>query len=171
MKKLLTFVLSTFLILNSLTACAPKSSQDIVSKALDLDVSGGSEISYLDTHSGNGDGISCIVLGFQDDALLEQIKENDDWSSLPLDQTTQALVYGISGETDQTSYQIGPYLSDNEGNSLVPEVENGYYFLLDRQAEEGQATGADILNRGSFNFTFGLYDTDTNTLYFCELDT
>lgn len=171
MKKLLTFIFSSFLLLNGLTACASKSSQDIVSKALGLDVSGGSEISYLDTHSGNGDGTSCIVLGFQDDAVLEQIKVKDAWSTLPLDQTTQALVYGISGETDQTSYQIGPYLSNNEGNPLVPEVENGYYFLLDRQAEEGQATGADILNRGSFNFTFGLYDTDTNTLYFCELDT
>ena len=171
MKKLLTFMLSSFLLLNGLTACASKSSQDNVSKTLDLDVSGGSEISYLDTHSGNGDGISCIILSFQDDAVLEQIKESDDWSSLPLDQTTQALVYGISEETDQVSYQIGPYLTDSEGNPLVPEVENGYYFLLDRQAEEGHATGADILNRGSFNFTFGLYDTDTNTLYFCELDT
>ena len=171
MKKLLTFILSSFLILNGLTACTSKSSQDIVSKALGLDVSGGSEISYSDTHSGNGDGTSCIVLGFQDDAVLEQIKGKDTWSALPLDQTTQALVYGISEETDQVSYQIGPYLTDSEGNPLVPEVENGYYFLLDRQAEEGHATGTDILNRGSFNFTFGLYDTGTNTLYFCELDT
>ena len=171
MKKLLTFILSSFLILNGLTACTSQSSQYIVSKALGLDVSGGSEISYSDTHSGNGDGTSCIILSFQDDAVLEQIKESDDWSSLPLDQTTQALVYGISEETDQVSYQIGPYLTDSEGNPLVPEVENGYYFLLDRQAEEGHATGTDILNRGSFNFTFGLYDTGTNTLYFCELDT
>ncbi len=171
MKKLLTFILSSFLILNGLTACASQSSQDIVSIALGLDVSDGSEISYSDTHGGNGDGTTCIALGFQGDAVLEQIKENDTWSALPLDQATQALVYGISEETDQASYQIGPYLTDGEGNPLVPEVENGYYFLLDRQAEERQAAGTDILNRGSFNFTFGLYDTDTNTLYFCELDT
>lgn len=104
MKKLLTFILSSFLILNGLTACTSQSSQDIVSKALGLDVSGGSEISYSDTHSGNGDGTSCIVLGFQDDAVLEQIKGKDTWSALPLDQTTQALVYGISEETDQVSY-------------------------------------------------------------------
>ena len=32
-------------------------------------------------------------------------------------------------------------------------------------------TGADISNRVSFNSTFGLYDTDTNTIYFRELDT
>ena len=34
-----------------------------------------------------------------------------------------------------------------------------------------RAAGADISNRVSFNSTFGLYDTDTNTIYFRELDT
>ena len=87
-----------------------------------------------------------------------------------MDETTQILVYGISGEENHTAYQIGPHLSDSNGNPLVPEVKDGYYFLLDRQAED-DAAGKDILERNSFNFTFGLYDTDTNTLYCCELDT
>lgn len=37
--------------------------------------------------------------------------------------------------------------------------------------EKDRAAGADILHRSSFNFDLGLYDTDTNTLYFCKLDT
>ena len=38
-----------------------------------------------------------------------------------------------------TSWQIGPFLTDDSGNPLVPEVQNGYYVLLDRQAEDGKA--------------------------------
>ena len=53
------------------------------------------------------------------------------------------------------------------GNPLVREIQNGYYILIDRQ--EDQET--DILDRPSFNVTVGLYDTDTNTLYCCTLDT
>ena len=53
----------------------------------------------------------------------------------------------------------------------MPEIEEGYYRLIDRQSEEGKATGADILHRASLNFTVGLYDTEKGILYFCELDT
>ena len=60
-------------------------------------------------------------------------------------QTTQVLVYGFSEETGETSYQIGPYLMDDSDNPLVPEVQNGYYVLLDRQAEDGKTPGSDIL--------------------------
>ena len=91
------------------------------------------------------------------DAILQKLAED----------TAKALVYGIENETER----IGPYLTDQEGNPLVPEIENGYYMLIDRQVEEGWATGADILHRGSFNFTLGLYDTDKELLYFCEEDT
>ena len=48
---------------------------------------------------------------------------------------------------------------------------NGYYRLIDRQIKMGEASGADILHRNSFNFDLGLYDADTNTLYFCRMDT
>lgn len=91
----------------------------------------------------------------------------------PFDEAVQTLVYGAADENGQ----IGPYLTkDSERDELltellVPEIRNGYYLLVDRQAEPGMATGADILHRGSFNFTLGLYDTDTDTLYFCKLDT
>ena len=112
-----------------------------------------------------------MVLSFQDDAVLEQIQESVSWHPLPVDQTTQVLVYGLSEETGDASYQIGPYLTDDSGDPLVPEVQNGYYVLLDRQAEDGKAPGSDILDRGSFNFTFGRYDTETDTLHCCGLDT
>ena len=170
-KNVISLIAAAALLLTGLTACKAKTPQDLASEALSLDLSAGSEISSYDTHSGNGDGTSCMVLSFQDDAVLEQIQAGDAWHPLPVDQTTQVLVYGFSEETGDASYQIGPYLTDDSGNPLVPEVQNGSYVLLDRQAEDGKTPGSDILDRGSFNFTFGLYDTDTDTLYCCELDT
>lgn len=167
MKKLLsiTWILLVFIV--SMTACGAKSAQDIVSETLDIDVSSGSEVSNYDTHSGNGDGTSCIVLSFDDDTVLKEIESNTRWKAFPLGETVKILVYGIEDETSKT----GPFLNDGDGNPLVPEIQRGYYLLIDRQAEKGKATGADILHRGSFNFSLGLYDADTDTLYFCQLDT
>ena len=171
MKKNVISLIAAALLLAGLTACKAKTPQDLASDALNLDLSSGSEVSSYDTHSGNGDGTSCIVLSFQDDTVLEQIQAGDAWHPLPVDQTTQVLVYGLLEETSDASRQIGPFLTDDSGDPLVPAIQNGYYFLLDRQAKDGKAPGSDILDRGSFNFTFGLYDTDTDTLYCCELDT
>ncbi len=146
-----------------LTACGANSTRNAVSEALGLDVSGGKEVSDYDTHSGNGDGASCVAIRFDDAAVLEEIKKNAQWKSFPLDETVQALVYGVSDETSS----IGPFLNDGAGNPLVPEIQNGCYLLIDRHADQG----TDILERNSFNFSLGLYDADTNTLYFCRLDT
>ena len=129
-----------------------------------LDISNGEEISNYNTHGGfHGDGTTCIAYRFDDDTILEEIRISSEWSEFPLDDTVQALVYGLSDGTTQ----IGPFLNDNKGHPIVPEIQNGYYLLIDRQNE----AGTDILDRFSFNFTLGLYDTDTNILYFCELDT
>ncbi|HIY12886.1 MAG TPA: hypothetical protein H9842_04795 [Candidatus Agathobaculum merdipullorum] len=151
----------------SLAACGSQEPQEIVSEALGVDASTGSTMSSMDTHSGNGDGTSFVVLHFDGDEMIKQIKADAAWQPFPLDETVQTLVYGVSDATSS----IGPFLTDEDGKALVSEIANGYYRLIDRQVEEDQATGADILNRASFNFTVGLYDTDTNTLYCCELDT
>lgn len=151
----------------SLAACGSQEPQEIVSEALGVDASTGSTMSSMDTHSGNGDGISCVVLHFDGNEMIKQIEADDAWQLFPLDETVQTLVYGVS----DAESSIGPFLTDEDGKALVPEIKNGYYRLIDRQVEQDTATGADILNRASFNFTVGLYDTDTNMLYCCELDT
>ncbi|MDO4268075.1 MAG: hypothetical protein Q4C73_06340 [Eubacteriales bacterium] len=167
MKKFCPIILILLISVISMAACGAESAQKLVSEALDIDASGGDEVSNYDTHSGNGDGASCIVLSFHDDRVLEEIKSHAEWKAFPLDETVKTLVYGTETETRKA----GPFLTDENGDPLAPEIQNGYYLLIDRQAEKDKAAGADILHRSSFNFTLGLYDTDTNRLYFCQLDT
>ena len=166
-KPAVVLISMAMILLIALTVCGPKSPQDIVSEALSLDVSSGSEVSNYDTHGGNGDGTSYIVFRFRDDTVLTEIQNHAEWKALPLDEAVQTLVYGMGNETSKN----GPYLTDHGGKPLVPEVQNGYYLLIDRQVEKDGLTGTDILHRSSFNFDLGLYDADTNTLYFCQLDT
>lgn len=168
MKRIISAICTMAVLTLSLTACSPQEPQDTISKELGIDVSGGNEISSSDDHGGfHGDGTTFIVLSFSDDNVLKQINKSTQWKSFPLDKTVKAFVYGISEE----GWSVGPFLTDREGNTLVPEIEEGYYLLIDRQAEAGEAAGADILHRHSFNFTLGLYDTYSNSLYFCKLDT
>lgn len=162
------FIVTAMVILTFvLTACGSNGYQKTISKELGIDVSSGNKLSYSDDHGGfHGDGTTFASLSFSDEKVLEQIKKNTNWKAFPLDDTVRTLIYGVSDETSS----IGPYLTDNKGYPLVPDIQNGYYILIDRQVEE-QATGADILHRSSFNFTLGIYDVDTHILYFCELDT
>lgn len=165
MKKFLLVFVAAILVL-FLVACDTSSTKDTISKSIGIDISHGQKISNYDTHSGNGDGTSCVAFRFDDDEILEQIRENNTWNMFPLSDTVTTLVYGIS---DQTS-RIGPFLSDQNGKALVPMIKNGYYLLIDRQAKEDELQ-PDILHRASFNLTLTLYDTDTKTLYVCKLDT
>lgn len=167
MKKSIAFLLTVLLLLIPLAACSASGTQAVVSKALGIDAESGSLASCYDTHSGNGDGTTCAVLRFHGNGVLREIQASPEWKAFPLDPTVRTLVYGVEDASSKT----GPFLTDENGEPCVPEIRNGYYRLIDRQAAAGKATGPDILNRGSFNFTLGLYDTDTDTLYFCELDT
>lgn len=158
------FSLAILFFLFAFSACGSKSVQETVSAELGIDASGGKEISATDTHGGfHGDGVSSVALSFSDLSVLDEIKGNAEWKAFPLDDTVQALVYGVNDETSS----IGPFINDGTGNPLVREIQNGYYILIDRQKDQE----TDILERSSFNVTVGLYDTDTNTLYYCALDT
>lgn len=161
MKKRLFAALAAFLLL---TGCACQDGLSQVSRELGVDVTGAAAVEYYDTHGGfHGDGTTCITCRFDDDTVLEEIRSSSEWRAFPLDDTARALVYGLSDETTR----IGPMLNDNEGHPIVPVIRHGYYRLIDRQKG---AEGA-LLERYSFNLTLGLYDADTNTLYFCKLDT
>ena len=68
-------------------------------------------------------------------------------------------------------FNVGPYLTDEEKEPLVPEIQNGYYRLIDRHAGQDEPGDLGILGRASLNFTLGRYDSDADRLYFCEMDT
>ena len=72
-------------------------------------------------------------------------------------------MWGVEDEAGST----GPLLTGSDGQPLVPAVQRGYYRLIDRHSD----TQTPILERGSFNFTVGVYDADARILYYCELDT
>ncbi len=163
MKKLFAVTLAVLCAV-CLAACGSQTPAEGISTALSIDVSSGKEVQFRDDHGGfHGDGTEYVVLAFADDKVLEQIKDDSAWTALPLDETAKALVYGVAGETSR----IGPFLTDENGDTLFPEIENGYYILIDRHSQKE----ANILERASFNFTLAIYDTDTNKLHYCAFDT
>ena len=159
--KLLALALAPCLLL---AGCGAKSGEATVAKALSLSVTGAALVSAYDSHGGFlGDGAGCIALSFPDGRLEEQLAADPAWHSLPADETVRALVWGTQDE----GASIGPCLTDSDGAPLVPAVESGYYRLIDRHSEQE----TPLLERGSFNFTVGVYDADARILYYCELDT
>lgn len=108
-----------------------------------------------DSHGGfHGDGVRLAVICFDeaaDEALLESA---DGWSLLPLSDAVSRLLY------EQIE---GIYPSD----ARMARVANGWWYFLDRAADQSRPLNA----RYSYNFTAAIYDADTNTLYYCKVDT
>ena len=173
-QRILSMMAALALLLSACGGGSARSVQDEIAGALDLDLSGCEVVSSWDDHGGfHGDGTAFAELNCSHTGVLNQIKEDGNWKAFPLDKTAQSLVYGVTEQTgtEETGimvYQTGPYLTGEEGDPLVPEIREGYYRLIDRHAKAGET---DLLDRASLNFTRALYDTDTDTLYFCELDT
>lgn len=155
MKKVVAIICAIFIFAFSLIGCSLK---DTVAYNLKLNVSSGEVSESFDTHGGfSGDGITFVKIKFSDDSALMQIENNNIWKSLPSDKTVNDLLYG----------NYSDFVCDEDGNSLIPEIKNGYSLLIDKQNE----TLTNMLERASFNFILGIYDADTDILYFYELDT
>ncbi len=139
-----------------------------------LDMTDGDYTEIVENHGGfHGDGETYSTVKFPDDSLQEDIKDADGWKELPMSTNVTALIYGITEETENGTVSYGPFLRDVEENALLPEIENGYYFFMDRQAEDGEDKYDDskVLDRSSYNFTVAVYDTDTDTLHYVKFDT
>ncbi len=183
MKKAVYSIFICLLFAILLTSCGSENAKAEQSVTTFMDISYGTEISNYDTHSGNGDGTSCIAYSFEGEEMEEQIKEIPEWNEFPLDDTARAIIYGIYYENGDESIQIGPYLTNEGGEALLPQIESGYYLLTDRQ-EDGIINNSikevldktpfefsDIICRSSFNFTLWVYDSDAKIMYCCEVDT
>ena len=78
--------------------------------------------SSSDTHGGfHGAGISCVALQFPDSQVADAIAANAAWTPLPLDETAQALAYGVTREDGGEVFSAGPYLTDDSGDPTHPQ--------------------------------------------------
>lgn len=113
------------------------------------------------------DGDDFKILSFDDannKKMVDSIKNNQQWNSLPLSPIIQLITY--DNEEKQS------VIHDDNGNNLIPEIKNGYYYFLDRSNNQ-DFKNADILNLSfsSYNFTLAIYDTDNAQLYYYYLNT
>lgn len=139
-----------------------------IGNEMNLDISGGTMITNKYSHGGfHGEGVSLTIIQFDDENLKELIENNDNWNAFPLDETAQGLLYGYK----LYDGMYGPFLTDEDGNSLVPPIKNGYYWLKDRQVRNEEAPGADLIHRSSLNLDVAVYDLDSGILYYCKFDT
>lgn len=162
MKKMIRSLIAVAAMAILVSACQ---SYDDISTVLGADVNSAKVISNSDDHGGfHGDGERYIEFEFEDDTFENTIKEDNTWHALPVkDDTVTALLYGL--ETPEMTY--GPYLEHE-----MPKVEKGYYFFYDRYSESSDPfNSSEVLDRSSLNFTVAIYDTETDKLYYAEMDT
>ena len=170
MKRLLCLALAAILLVGTLSGCGKKEEEGAdlseIQKVTGVDVSDGEVLSHQDSHGGfHGDGMTITAIQCSGDRVLNQVKGAPSWKAFPLDDTVQALAYGLSSGTSME----GPYLTDGEGNTVIPPITDGYYFFLDRH--DSAAKDPDVLGRGSFNLTAAFYNCEDDTFYYCVFDT
>ncbi len=169
MKRFFLLIMGLFVILTFSACQGSMSSQREISDALGIDISSGTIGTNFDTHNGfHGDGEQFVSMTFSDDSMAKKLSQNAAWKTLPLSENLTTLVYGTTTESGHS----GPYLTDENGKAVFPDIQNGYYYFIDRQNQGADRyDDTNVLERYSLNFTVAIYDTDTDTLYYAELDT
>lgn len=122
-------------------------------------------VKEVDTHGGfHGDGAYSLILDCsQKPEQAETLVSG--WMELPLPENLSLILYG--GERDGVLY--GYDLAEEAG---FPVVEHGWYRFCDRHGESTEPEDASALfDRSSYNFSLGIYDGDTDQLYYFEYDT
>ena len=127
---------------------------------------------YTDSHGGFfGDGETFLVLTFgekEGESLSACLEDAADWNPLPLSGNLDGLLFGGAGG-DRAFQGIGETVK-------IPDVQSGFWYFLDRYQESETSSGDphsddDLLSRYSYNFTVMIYDAESRTLYYYELDT
>lgn len=111
-----------------------------------------------DSHSGfMGDGAYFAKISCSSNI------EFDEWKELPLStEINDALEIEICDDKECKN------VFDKYN---IPDVENGYYYFVDRHSmASDKKSDVDLNNRSSYNYSIGIYDSDTNILYFYEFD-
>lgn len=149
--------------------CSLGSNQDYIAKQISLDFPKSLTIEHMDNHGGfHGDGEKYAKIEFDNKnglKILSQIENSNRWNEMPLTENLNLIMYG--GIKDNMEYAYN--LAEKSG---IPEIENGYWYFIDRHSKStNPESDIELFSRYSFNFTLALFDVDNNTLFYYEFDT
>lgn len=131
-------------------------------KSIELDSSKCKIEDSIDSHGGfHGDGDYFARIECSD---IDYNELSKNWKKLPLSEYLDKVV-NMEQCDDKGCFNIYDKFS-------IPVVENGYYYFIDRQADSrNKYDDTDLNNRSSWNFSLAIFDIDTDTVYYYELDT
>lgn len=122
-------------------------------------------VEEANTHGGfHGDGTYYLILDCSGnkEKALENLKS---WSELPLPENLQLIMHG--GEKNGIVYGY-----DLAEEAKIPDVKNGYYCFYDRHSESTDSCDdSELFDRGSYNFSTAVYDSNVDIMYYFEFDT
>ena len=96
--------------------------------------------------------------------LENAVEQENVWHKLPVIGT---INYVISG--DKAAY---PRFLSDYSHSILPELEEGYLFFLDRhELAEDPYDMQEFLKRKDYHFSLAIYDPAERMLYFATMDT
>lgn len=163
MKKILLCLLSGICLL-CITGCGNKTTDEYIKDKIDIDISYCTIEDEQDTHGGfHGDG-DYIVKANCSEEQQKILNQLNGWNELPLSENLKLIMYG--GERDGITY-----LYNLAQKANIPEINNGYYYFLNRKSDAVNEYSDDIFDKYSFNFTLVLYDKDNSMFYYYEFDT
>lgn len=169
------FCLTLFVVLGAalLVGCRGYNRLEYISDTLGVDVSHGTVLDSQDSHGGfHGDGLLAVTISLtqeQAQPLLSQFERLSAWHPFPLPENLTTALYGKT----TTGYSQAALIREESTDTLlVPEISNGWYYFYDRHSQaEDPLDDSPLFSRASYNCTIAIFDADTLTLYFFEIDT
>lgn len=144
-----------------------KEDKKITSQQLNVNLDKGKYLKRKNKYGGflNGDGYYFSIMQFKDeDDISDDLKNNPEWNELPMPSELKlSLGMEVDGKKLDLEYR-------EEDGVIIPDVQNGFYFFRNRQ-NEANPKDINAVSRMPWNYTAAVYDSDTHTLYFFEIDT
>ena len=137
-------------------------SKEHISRIIEVDIEKCNIEIESNTHGGFlGDGVFFAKVNC---AGKEKHDDFYNWKEMPLSDPLKKVMEMDQCDDQGCSTAIERY--------AIPEIDNGYYYFLDRHSEsKDKHDDTDLNNRYSINFSLAIYDADNKIIYFYEMDT